>query len=80
MTTLNNAKLKGVWLDAGDVEPSQKKYRITYPHDVRSLKTDDVVQMVVTPHGSNYLLRVTDMSLHNIKDDSSQYVHLEEVN
>lgn len=66
-------------IDAGKVPPSSKKYVVTHTHSHQTLKTGDVVVMVCTPNqGSNWLFRVTDMTMHDLVDEHDQYVHLAE--
>jgi hypothetical protein len=66
-------------LDAGSVCGSSKRYVVTWPHEHKTLKLGDVVVMVVTPRNDNLLLREIDMTLHGIKDEYDQYIHLAEV-
>ncbi len=75
MTTLESQQN----LDAGNVPPSLRRYRITIPHDHETLRTGDVVVMTETPSLDNLLLRESDMTLHNLRDKSDQYVHMEVV-
>lgn len=63
-------------ISAGNVSPSTRRYEVTYPHDHKTLKIGDVVVMAETPKLENVLIRLTDMTLHRICDDSEQYVHL----
>lgn len=67
------------WLDAGSIEPSCKRYVVTYPHGHKYLKAGDVVVMVENPYADNYLLRESDMTLHHLRGQSDQYIHLVEV-
>lgn len=66
-------------IDSGDVGPSQKTYRVTWPHDHETLKTGDLVRIVLDPSKNTLILRVDDSSLHPVQDKHKQYVHLEEV-
>jgi NADH:ubiquinone oxidoreductase subunit E len=63
-------------LDAGGVAPSDRKYVVTHPHAHKTLKTGDVVVMVCTPKYCNLLLRIEDMTLHDLEDEHDQYVHM----
>ena len=63
-------------LDAGSIAPSMKRYRITYLHDHKTLKTGDVVVMTESPQFHNLLLREPDMTLHSLQDGHGQYVHM----
>lgn len=63
-------------LDAGSVAASAKRYRITYLHDHKTLRIGDVVVMTESPQLDNLLLRVPDMTLHRLRDDNEQYVHM----
>jgi len=66
------------WLDAGSAPASPRRYNVTWPHDHPTLKTGDEVVMVESPRPEmrNWLLRVSDMTLHPLKDENDQYVHL----
>lgn len=66
-------------IDAGQIKPSEKRYRVTWPHDHQSLKIGDVVILVALPFNAPMLLREPDMTLHNAFDGNRQYVHIEEV-
>lgn len=55
-----------------------KRYRITHPHDHKTLRPGDVVVMTETPTYENLLLRELDMTLHRLQDGSDQYVHMVE--
>ena len=65
-------------LDAGSIAPSIKRYRVTYLHDHKTLKTGDVVVMTESPKFDNLLLREPDMTLHFLQDNNGQYVHMVE--
>lgn len=64
--------------DAGSISPSPKLFVITYAHDHKTLKAGDIVAIVESPQGFNYLFR-SDHTLHNLSDGHDQYVHLEEL-
>ena len=66
-------------LDAGSVPPSRKRYVITWPHDHATLAAGDIVVLVETPLQQNLLVRISDMTLHCLKDSQEQYVHLIEL-
>lgn len=66
------------WLDAGLVPQSMRRYRITYPHDHKSLRAGDVVVMTRYSAYGNLLLRESDMTLHRLQDNRDQYVHMVE--
>jgi len=66
-------------IDAGNVAPSSKRYRVSWAHKHKTLSMGDIVIMAVTPRQDNFLLRLSDFTLHWLSDDSDQYVHLEEV-
>lgn len=68
----------GVWLDAGRVAPSTKRYRIMHAHDHKKLRAGDVVVMTESPTFDNLLIREPDMTLHRLQDDDGQYVHMVE--
>lgn len=63
---------------AGMVAPSNQKYTVVCAHAHKTLKEGDEVLMVVTPSYSNLLLRLSDMTLHDLEGGCDQYVHLEE--
>ena len=65
-------------LDAGSIEPSTKRYIVSFPHAHKTLRTGDVVVMIETPRKEKFLLRESDMTMHWLTDDGDQYVHLEE--
>lgn len=71
-----NLRPNNAWLDAGAVAPSMKRYRITWPHEHKTLRVGDVVEMIETPLREHMLLRFPDMTEHRLQDDSGQYVHL----
>ncbi len=68
-------------MNAGYVSPSKEWYRITDAREHKTLKVGDIVLVVETPspHLVNLLLRASDMTLHELQDESDQYVHLEQV-
>lgn len=70
--------MKDVEYDAGHIEPSTKVYIVTLVHYDHTLKIGDRVVMTETPMRFNYLLRLSDMTLHCLQDSSEQYVHLME--
>lgn len=75
----SEAFLTTIGLDAGYVTPSTKRYRITWPHSHKTLKTDDVVVMTQSPEYGYLLFRESDMTLHYLQDDIGQFVHMIEV-
>ena len=69
---------RSAWLDAGGIAPSMTRYRVTWPHEHKTLRAGDVVVMTETPSLENMLLREPDMTLHRLQDDGGQYVHMVE--
>lgn len=67
-------------LSAGSVAASSRRYVVICTHRHLGLKIGDIVVMLETPRPrfDNYLLRVSDMTLHSLEDESDQYVHLTE--
>ena len=63
-------------LDAGNITQSPKRYIVTFPHKHKTLVVGDVVVLVENSRLDYFLLRVADMTLHVLKDDHGQYVHL----
>ncbi len=62
---------------SGCVEPSTQCYVVTEAHRHNSIKEGDEVVVIVTPDSArNYLLRLSDMTLHSLQDSNDQYVHL----
>ncbi len=67
-------------MNAGQVAPSMRRYLITDAHDHKTLRCGDVVVMSETPRTlENLFIREPDMTLHELQDESSQYVHVSEV-
>lgn len=64
-------------MHAGSISPSSNKYLVSDPHDHRSLKHGDIVVLSESPGRHNLIIRLSDMSLHQLKDEYDQYVHLE---
>lgn len=66
---------------AGSIEPSPKRWRVVETHDHKTLRLGDVVIMaeIPLPDLSNILIREADMTLHWLRGDYEQYVHLEEI-
>jgi hypothetical protein len=63
--------------DAGSVEPDLRRWRVTETHGHITLGHGDEVVVVESPTvGGNYLLRMTDLTLHHLRGDADQYVHL----
>jgi hypothetical protein len=67
--------------DAGSVGASSQRYIVTNRHDHGTLKLDDVVVIIEAPDSClfNYLIRVDDITLHPLKDDHGQYVHIKKI-
>lgn len=65
-------------LDAGSIPPSPKHFIVTNPHGHDFLKAGDEVVLVADTTINYFLLRTADMTLHTLKDNADQYVHLEE--
>lgn len=63
-------------LDAGSITASPKRYIVTFAHNHKTLVVGDVVVLVESSRLNFFLLRVIDMTLHALKDDNGQYVHL----
>lgn len=55
---------------ATDVEPSPKRYLVVEVQDHPTLRAGDVVVATCDKHQNNYLIRVEDMTLHEVGDDS----------
>lgn len=66
----------GSAIHAGNVYPSRSWYTVTESHDHESLTEGNVVVMVEDPGLNNWLLRLSDMTLHPLTDRCHQYVHL----
>lgn len=62
--------------NAGAVSPGIQLYVVTDAHKSETLETGDMVVMVVDPKTWNWLLRPSDMTLHKLKDEHGQYLHL----
>jgi hypothetical protein len=68
-------------MNAGQIPPSMKRYIITDAHNHATLRCGDVVVMTETPTAfENVFIREPDMTLHSLRDDNDQYVHLSEAN
>lgn len=63
-------------IHAGNVSPSRILYTVTESHDHESLTEGNVVVMVEDPRFKNWLLRLSDMTLHPLTGRCDQYVHL----
>lgn len=66
-------------LHAGSIWPSRKQYVVTDAHHHKNLTEGNIVLVVEDPKNNNWLLRLSDMSLHHLTGQSDQYVHLEPV-
>lgn len=64
-------------LHAGLVSPGPRRYAVTESHGHKHLAEGETVVMVEDPQLNNWLLRLSDFSLHHLKGQSEQYVHLE---
>lgn len=62
--------------DAGSVAPSATEYLVTQTHGNKHLQRGDAVVMVEDPRANNWLLRLRDFTLHDLKGQADQYVHL----
>ncbi len=62
---------------AASIAASTKRYVVTFVHEA-DLQVGDTVVMVETPQFDNLLLRLSDMTLHDLADFNGQYVHLRE--
>jgi hypothetical protein len=65
-------------LSAGEVEPSPRRYAVAYLHAHETLAVGDIVVVSVNTKSENVLIRLSDMTLHEISDKNEQYVHLVE--
>lgn len=65
--------------DSGSIGVDGKIYVVTYTHDHDTLKVGDHVTMGCLGKEYAAIVRITDHTLHAIKDSHGQYVHLEEV-
>lgn len=65
--------------DAGSVAPGVREFFITETHGHAHLQRGDLVVMVEDPRSNNWLLRLSDMTLHHLKGQADQYVHLKSV-
>jgi hypothetical protein len=65
-------------IDAGEVCPSAKVYRVSWAHNHDTLRNEDLVIMVEGPKSTLLLYRPLDATLHDLKDGYDQYVHLED--
>lgn len=66
-------------LDASDIEPGPRRYRVTNPHGHPALKSGHTVMLVIGPNSDYWLMRTDIMTLHEIADGEGQYVHLVEI-
>jgi hypothetical protein len=66
-------------IHAGYVAPGPKRYTVTESHDHEDMVWGDVVLMVEDPSLKNWLLRLSDFTLHHLKGQADQYVHLAEI-
>lgn len=64
---------------AGKVGPSTTRYKVVCAHDHATLKVGDVVVMTEDRTRANWLLREADLTLHDLTDEHSQYIHLEKL-
>lgn len=62
-------------ITADEVSPGTEQYIVTHPHDT-TLEKGDVVIMVEDPEFRNWLLRLSDYTLHALLGIDDQYVHL----
>lgn len=70
------APAAGSVLHAWNASPGRTKYVVTESHDHKYLTKGNVVVVVEDPQNNNWLLRLSDMSLHHLTGQSDQYVHL----
>jgi len=63
---------------AGIVSPSAKRYVVTCSHGHRQLMVGDVVVVTESPDLKTVLVRESDLTLHDVRGQSAQYVHLAE--
>lgn len=66
-------------LHAGDAVPGPRRYVVTDAHHHKNLTEGSIVVVVGDPKSNNWLLRLSDMSLHHLTGQADQYVHLEPV-
>jgi len=61
-------------LDAGCVPPSTTRYVVVDRRDHQTLRDGDVVVMTETPDLTNLFLRLSDMTLHYLQDESGYII------
>jgi hypothetical protein len=62
---------------AGSIQASSDRYVVTETHDHKTLKYGDHVVVSATEKCDFFLIiRLDDMTLHEMKDKYGQYVHL----
>jgi hypothetical protein len=66
-------------LHAGYAVPGMRRYVVTDAHYSKGLTEGNIVVVVEDPKSNNWLLRLSDLSLHHLTGQSDQYVHLEPV-
>lgn len=81
--TQKSARRLGLVTDAdkethsGAVKASGYLYQVTDCHKHRTLRPADIVRVVEDPaDGSLFLFRSSDHTIHRLRDDDHQYVHL----
>ena len=63
-------------ISVGNIAPSMQELVVVFVHQHKTLKLRDIVVMIEAPDSKNWLLRPYDMTLHELWDDSEQYVHV----
>jgi hypothetical protein len=63
-------------LSAGAVPPGPAHLTVTHTHEHKSLRIGDVVIMRETPRMDNVVIRISDMTIHDIIGQGGQYIHL----
>jgi hypothetical protein len=66
-------------IDAGNVLPGRDEYVVTFTHGHATLNAGDVVVIVALSPGNNILLRKSDTTLHALRAEFDQYVHLKKI-
>jgi sporulation protein YlmC with PRC-barrel domain len=67
-------------IDSGQLVPSPKQYKVINSNGHRTLNVGDIVVATETPNLSNmYLIRVSDMTLHDMENPYDDYIYLESI-
>ena len=63
-------------IPASDVAPGDQQYRVTFAPFHKTLRMGDIVVMRESPWHHNFLVRVSDATIHDVMDGNEQHVHL----